>query len=366
METKSETASLTALPTQIIAVRDGVLLKRGATELLVRGERASSVVTAILEETATRPLPVDAICERFAGVDRAAVRILVEKLVERRILVVTDRARATDGAPPGAEPGESAFEVFCWNFGITERTLQERLQSQRVVIVGVNEISRRLVDSLRACGLAHADVVDVPSMRNLRFFDGGELKRSQWPHATPLNHEAWFESIDATQRLCLVPTSDFGGMVLLRHWNDVCVDSGFHMYPAILQDLVGYVGPLIVPGETPCYECLRSRQNAHLADPEHARAAEGAAFEGQRTIGYHPAMASILADIVAMELVKFSSETLPFIQVGKLIEVNLMRPQIEVHNVLRVPRCRVCSPLRWRSSASPTKSTFVRPDPVKP
>ena len=360
METKSKTASLTALPTQLIDVRGGVLLKRGATELLVRGERARSVITAILEEAATRPSPIDAICERFAGVDRAAVRSLVEKLVNRRILVL-----AAEGAPPVAEAGESAFEVFCWNFDVTERALQERLRSQRVVIVGVNEISRRLVDSLRACGLAHVDVVDVPSMRNLRFFDGGELWQSQWPHATPLNHETWFEAIDARQRLCLVPTSDFGGTVLLRHWNDLCVTNDFHMYPAILQDLVGYVGPLVVPGETPCYECLRSRQNAHLADPEHARAAEGAAFEGQRTIGYHPAMASILADIVAMELVKISSETLPFIQIGKLIEVNLMRPQIEVHNVLRVPRCRVCSPLRWRSSASPTKSTFVRPDPVK-
>ena len=73
---------------------------------------------------------------------------------------------------------------------------------------------------------------------------------------------------------CVVATADFSGQQLLRHWNSWCVNRGCTFLPVMLDKGIGCVGPLVVPGETACYECLRARENSNLEDPETRRAAE--------------------------------------------------------------------------------------------
>jgi thiazole/oxazole-forming peptide maturase SagC family component len=127
----------------------------------------------------------------------------------------------------------------------------------------------------------------------------------------------------------------------------------------ILQNLIGYVGPLVIPGETACYECLRQRQNAHMNDPEVQRASESVTTTDSKVVGFHPSMASVLGDIAAFELTKLYTDGLPLGNIGTQIEVNLLTSEMMTRKVLKVPRCAVCSPLTTRSSATPYKSNFV-------
>ena len=158
---------------------------------------------------------------------------------------------------------------------------------------------------------------------------------------------------------CLIASSDFGGWETLYEWNRFCVQYHKHFLPVVLQDLVGYVGPLVIPGETACLECVRMRRNSHAEDHEVRGLIEESAFEGQGAIGFHPSMASILGDIAALELTKFYSEALPRPKVGTLIEVNLLETGLTSRKVLKVPRCPVCSPLLARSSVSPDKTVVA-------
>jgi len=157
---------------------------------------------------------------------------------------------------------------------------------------------------------------------------------------------------------CLIATSDFGGMQLMREWNQFCYEANIQFFPVVLQNAVGYVGPLIVPGETACFECLRARQNSHLADPEIQRATEYRAFEGQLVNGFHPSMASVLGDIAAFELTKFYGRV-PRWRVGTLIEVNLLIPSIVTRKVLKIPRCSVCSQLNKHSPVTTDRVVYV-------
>ena len=127
-----------------------------------------------------------------------------------------------------------------------------------------------------------------------------------WPASLgqPRNHREWFELTQGRGLGCLVVTSDFGGQHLLRNWNRHCVRERIPFLPVVLQDLVGRIGPLVVPGEGSCLECLRARENSHIDDPETHRAAEHGAYEGQVVNAFHPSMASVLGDIAAMELLK--------------------------------------------------------------
>jgi thiazole/oxazole-forming peptide maturase SagC family component len=108
--------------------------------------------------------------------------------------------------------------------------------------------------------------------------------------------------------------------------------------------MVGYIGPLVIPGDTACLECLRARQNACLTNATERRVAERGAFDGQRVTAYHPAMVGMVAEAAAFELIRFYA-ALPQWKVGRLIELNLLSTAMAHRKVLKAPRCPVCSSL---------------------
>jgi len=351
-----ENQKLRLLPVQLIASDQSLILKRGRTEIKIDGEGAEEVVALIIEATSGASATLEEIFQQFAAPHRPTVQRLIEHLLDRRILVSAEVEAAPVDIP------ESGLDIFHWHFGLRTEQVNERLNNQHIAIVGVNGISRQLVTALATAGVEDITVVDYPLLRNVRLFhDDGAVRAPEWPASAQhliKNYEVWTEKVDLDELNCLVATSDFGGQHLLRPWNTFCLKHNIHFLPVLLQDLIGSVGPLVVPGETACLECLRARQNAHLRDIEAQRAADYHAFDGQVVTGFHPAMASILGDIAALELSKFYGGLQGW-QVGALIEVNLLATKMTARKVLRIPRCMVCSNLNRRSAITPKKNALM-------
>jgi thiazole/oxazole-forming peptide maturase SagC family component len=327
-------------------------VKRGSTEFQIEGERAAEVVHIVLAAAENGELTSDEIEALFAGCDRPAVRVLVQQLRQRNIIV--DRGEYPSGASL-----ETPIDIFYWHFGRQAVEVIDRLNSWKIAVLGVNGISQQLAGALHRSGVTNVDVVDVRLLRNVRLFDNDDdLNVRSWPIANkiPLRYSEWREVIESELPHCIVATSDFGGQHLLREWNVFCLERSITFLPVVLQDLVGYVGPLVIPGQTACLECLRARQNAALVDPTARRAAEAKAFQGQAITGFLPSMASILGDIATVELIKFYS-TIPKWNVGTLIEVNMLTSVMTPRKVLRVPRCAVCSTLNRTSSVNLTDNS---------
>jgi bacteriocin biosynthesis cyclodehydratase domain-containing protein len=336
---------LRALPVQLAETSDGVVLKRGSSILKIDGEGAAEVVTVLLER-AQEPRTREQLREGFAPRDQAAVEDLVDRLVQRRILIIWDRD-FVPAAPDG-------LDIFYWNFGARSKLVAERLAAARLTVLGINEVSHSLVAALVAGGVTEFTVVDYHLLRNVSFFDGAaELRTDRWAESSrpPVPYRAWADQMQGDEPRFVVATSDFGATPAIRQWNQFCVSNGWGLLPVILQDLIGYVGPLVIPGETACYECLRARQNSHMADPAAQRAPETRGFEDQRLTGFHPSMARVVGELAAMELLKFHGN-LPMWRVGTMIEMNLMAPSLAVRRVLKVPRCAVCSPTQMRASTT--------------
>ena len=117
-----------------------------------------------------------------------------------------------------------------------------------------------------------------------------------------------------------------------------------------------------MPGETACFECLKTRQNSHLTEPLPLKVPEQTPFEGRGLGGFHPAMPSMLGDIAAFELTKWYGQTLPGSPIGNLLEVNLQQGFMKARKVLKIPRCIVCSPLNTMPSMAIEKR---EPNPMK-
>lgn len=346
---------LKAVRFQCIETNDAVVLKRGCTEIKISGAGAGQAVKALLAAAAGQGATREEMRLLFAAPQRPVVDRLIEQLLARRLLV----ANSTADSPPGVE---TCLDVFYWHFEESAARVIERLNGRPLAILGVNCVARRLAAALSASGWTSFQVVDVPQLRNVRMFDvDGAVKVQEWGERLqpPRALEEWKEQTDPESIACVIATSDFGSHPVLCEWNRFCIQHGRHFFPVILQNLIGYVGPLVVPGETACLECLRARQNSQMEDYRTRRAAEEAAFEGQGVAGFHPSMASVLGDIAAVELTKLYGDVLPSWKIGTLIEVNLLATRLEARKVLKIPRCPACSPLNRRSPTSPRKAVFA-------
>ncbi len=349
-----------ALPFQLIERENAVVLRRGRVQLLVSGDRALETVQTLAEALAGDGATIADVCGRFAAPDRPAVVELIDQLSLRKFVV-----------PAGSDlipvDREGPLDLFYWHVGVSTAEVTRRLNQVRLAVVGVNHISHQLGRSLAAAGTTNFEVIDYPFLRNLSLFDEHDrLHGSRWSlDVAPVPFHDWQARVRADSFDCLVATSDFGGFRSMARWNGLCLEFGRIFLPITLQDLIGYVGPLVVPGETACFECYAARVASHRYGGDVELPDEQTAFDGQRFAGLHPSMASVLGDIGVIELTKFYSRALPLWHVGSLTEVNLLAMRLESRKILRVPRCRACGAFTRRSSTSLLRDSGVgeRPGP---
>ncbi|MFB6448168.1 TOMM precursor leader peptide-binding protein [Bradyrhizobium tunisiense] len=331
-----------------------MLLKRGRAIVNIKGTRSKEIAQALLAVAAERDATRAELCEPFPEEIRPAIAELIDALESRRFL--------TEGGPDEPSRPEAPIDVFFWHFGKRTADISRAFERAQVTIVGVNKVSRQIAQALAESGVGSLDVVDYPLLNNVRMFDEhGEIEPSQWPVslAKPRPYREWFDMTHGRDAGCLVVTSDFGGQHLLRSWNRHCVCERIPFLPVVLQDLIGRIGPLVMPGEGPCLECLRARENANIDDPDLQRAVEQAAFEGQVVTAFHPSMASVLGDIAAMELLKLYGQFMRSRLVGRMIEINLVAPDLVERRVLKMPHCSVCGTDHGRTPVSLNKVAFM-------
>jgi bacteriocin biosynthesis cyclodehydratase domain-containing protein len=336
---------------QVVETEHGLLLKRGRTVVRVEGEASAQIAQALLAVAAEGEATAEELCAPFPPPLRPSVAQLIEALEARRLLA--------DAAQP--EPAEETpLDVFYWHFGRQREEVARNLARARITVLGVNCVSRRLVAALLDSGLDTVETVDWTPFGNVRLFRrDGTVDPAEWPErlGRPVTWAEWAAA--GREAGCLVATTDFGGQQLLREWNRRCVATRTPFLPVVLQDLVGTVGPLVIPGESACLECLRARENAQMEDPEARRAAEHAAYPGQVVNAFHPSMASILGDLAAVEIVKFHGQLMRSSLVGNLIEANLAIPEIRTRRVLKLPRCEACGVPARRSPVSDDRVTAM-------
>lgn len=349
---------LVALPIQTIDIPGGLLLKRGSIELAISGKEAARAVRILLGETGhNRGATRSQIRNLFSRADREHVDDLIGKLLERKFLVPADTQVAFKASK------ESNLDIFLSNLGETTNHALEQLEDARISIIGVNPISRQLALSLTASGYKNFLVFDSPLHRNNHLFhNNSSLKRNEWPK--PLRLPV---SLDENQSgelgTCVVATSDSGDTKGLCRWNEECLQKKIRFFPVLLKDLIGYVGPLIVPGETPCFQCFVARFRSHASDSYIDGLLEAVVQSRQAVVGYHPTMATILGDIAAFEIMRSCTTAIPRREANQTLEVNLLAGRMTSRTILKVPRCTVCSPLR--SSSVTNIKTLLFPEDTR-
>jgi bacteriocin biosynthesis cyclodehydratase domain-containing protein len=328
-----------SLPVQFIRAGNDVVLKRGCTEIRFSQAKYAdllAVLIAVCRSGATEP----DILTHFEEGQLPTIYDLLKLLKEKNILVPLSSIDQEQPKP------ESPLDVFYWHFEPGVNHIADKLRSHRIVLVGDGMLSQELARSLGASGFNDVTTVNYPSPG----IDHSATSRRSSKQQVPC--EDWLRETNGKAIGCLVVTSDFGGRDLMREWNTFAMQSDCPFLPVVLQNMVGYIGPLVIPRETACYECLVARENSHLDHYTTRREIEQNAHKTRHVVGYHPLMLSALAVIAAFELVKFHGDMVAHRNAGTLIEVDLLGSSVTSRKVLKIPRCQACSDLLTQPSLS--------------
>lgn len=342
------TDKLVLLPIQIIEQDNGVILRRGVEQILIPDNNALLIMRVIQKCLMQAPRPLDEVLNLFAGPVRPLIAGLIEHLIQKRFVVYLD----ADMAPAETETKpETPQDIFYWHFNQHQHTIATVLNEKTWLFAGINRLNQQLLQALLAEGLDNYAIVDDPMLRNIDFFDDAHaLLPGFWdsqrerilPEDTLFDAEP--EAIAAYG--FVVAASEFGSAFLLERWNEFAVTRGLGFYPALLQNLVGYAGPLVIPHETACLACLAARRNSHSSHFGERRLTEPHAFAGQSVAAWHNAMLQTLAAVAAFDLVKFKANIQW--EVGTLCQIDLLAGSMTRRKLLKAPRCPVCSGLHER------------------
>ncbi|MGN7456291.1 TOMM precursor leader peptide-binding protein [Paenibacillus pasadenensis] len=138
-----------------------------------------------------------------------------------------------------------------------------------------------------------------------------------------------FGEIDPGSDLVLVLQAERQGAA----FNAYALEHGLTWLPVAFSHTVGRLGPIVVPGETACYECLELRGRANGVPPLAPKPSR-----------FDPSW-SMVASLAVMETVKWlsrSTNSFAPLSLGHQVEFDAFHLQGEVNPVYRLPTCPSC------------------------
>ncbi len=241
---------------------------------------------------------IDELAERLGEAARPAIVAALELLAERGLIV--------DGPDAPVRVREAAHAVAA-AYGLAPAVAAERLGAASVALVGDSACLVEVARLLCAAGVA-------------------EVRRSSWRGRVRADLTVVAPAPDELDRL--------------HAWNQLAFDRNVRWLLVRPYDgRFASVGPLVVPGQSCCYECMLLRRGANAGYADELADVEAAPVAALADAGFQALVAGV-ASHVAVRWVAGWDKTLPGVLFTLEAQPALM---LDEHHVLRVPRCGVCS-----------------------
>lgn len=311
-----------------LAASDVLVVDEGASAIFRRGRVALkfdnpgtiAACKAILAAFAAPGGDAETFLARFPEPLRPALLELIDTMRERGFLVASDAEKSADG-----------IDVFWSDFGSSPDRQTQIAASISLFLVGRNALSRSIAELLVQSGYTIAGLVDDPDLAGHGAFD------ADWQSS-----DGWTLPDEAANPVIIAAT-DLGAETCLRGWNEFAIRAGVSFLPASIKDHIGYVGPFVIPGHKPCYECARGRVNANHHDAAGLRAGESKYHTVPGAFGLHPLLLQMTAASTVSELLRATSGALPPKPSARLTIDPFHEQSIRAHRILRLPRCPACA-----------------------
>jgi len=299
---------------EVVDTPDGLLMASATGVLRLDGGVAEAVRQRLLPALATTPT-ADDLYSTLSDLPRAELERLVGRLVAAGL--ITELPGATEPAPPAWTTLVSADLT-------TRQRLAATLAGAEVRVVGSRPLADEVLAGLRGAGLDATAAVDP-----------ADLPR--------LDAEALADALAGSD---LIVTVVEPGLAAVRLWaNRYSLDHDVPSLQVAVEGSDAFVGPLVLPGEGPCYLCWRMRALACADDFGVAMAREEARDRIRSATAappVFPGLGALVAGVVTQEAVALLVGAGPVRLPGHVLQLEGLERRQTLHPVLQRPDCPAC------------------------
>ena len=283
-----------------------------------------------------------------AAVVRDAAALGVDPVRATELLDLLRRAGALDDGPPARAlaanrlaPDTLALSLRYPGPGVAERALRRRAQTA-VTVHGGGRVGATFAGLLSAAGIGRVAVRDAGSVRPADLAPGGvrQLRtgsRGDAATRTAAASATASAASPAARSLDVVAPVGFAAAPEVL----AAVRRRTHLFVAV-RDVTAVVGPLVVPGHTPCLRCLELGRGER--DPAWPRLAAQLVGEPAAVDPCDVVLATAAAALAAGQLLAFVDGVERPATMGGVLEIGPVDGRVRRRSVSSHPGCGCCAP----------------------
>lgn len=162
----------------------------------------------------------------------------------------------------------------------------------------------------------------------------------------PLNVNIYKENIEVNRNLYNLISDSTFVLVCLEELNEPLIDeiNRFTLelnkpwLKAVSNGIKGEIGPLVIPGKTPCYECYKTRHKSNLSEDNLILFNELHNNETPYNLGLLPSFIKINVGILMTEAIRYITGMECELK-SNILEINYINYDINLHRLLKVHNC---------------------------
>ncbi len=142
--------------------------------------------------------------------------------------------------------------------------------------------------------------------------------------------------------------------------NELCLKTGTRWMRVTIEGTSAFVGPTIIPFQTACFHCYSKRALSNSIDPEGLTAYQEHFQENEmpKSEGTLPTFIDLIGNTAILDLVRLITGFAAPATVGRLLELKPENYSSQGHDILRLPRCKVCRPQGSRQQVWSLQNTL--------
>ena len=242
--------------------------------------------------------------------------------------------------------------AFIDSFGASAASRFERFRARQVLLIGSGLTLTALVHACLKSGLRQVTVITTAECETnthrhqdyLDLFHQGDPQQTLHEISAPdWNNEAEVQAI-LQPFDTILHLSDRPMLARANMLNKLCVAHAKTLLQAMIVADQAWIGPLVRPGTTGCWECAWRRLQGNLTNMQEQFPSY--AFQDQPTLPLSRSLAlpttALIANQLSFELLKYVTAAGPVETIQQLIEIDLETLHSQPHPFLPHPLCSAC------------------------
>lgn len=224
------------------------------------------------------------------------------------------------------------------------------LSSSRIMVIGVGAIGCSVSNILCRSGinnfiLVDNDIVEESNLRRQSLFFIDDIGHSKISSAkkrlmkirNDLNIQEVnidilkLSSLKKYNPDIVICTADSPARLIREHVNKICVREEIPLIFAGFSEYMGIVGPLILPGTSPCWECIQEQLGELPED-----------INSDRVTPSFGGLCEVVGAFTATEVIKYLTNFSNIEIIGKELMINLITLENEITSWKQIPNCKIC------------------------